>query len=111
MRRWSRPRAVGLAVRVAAGVAVAAALACGDREQPLHGPTGATLARSHVLLLTVDTLRADTLSFEGYDRPTTPFLASLLARSLFFERALAPIARTTASLARSALKIRVKCAR
>jgi arylsulfatase A-like enzyme len=67
------------------------------------GPEGrksaGTAARSHVLFLSVDTLRADTLSFDGYDRPTTPFVDSLLARGLYFERALAPIARTTASLA------------
>ena len=98
MRRWSLPRVVG----VAAGVAVAVALGCrGGDETPENEPTGTTppLLRSHVLLITVDTLRADTLSFAGYDRPTTPFLDSLLARGLYFERALAPIARTTASLA------------
>jgi arylsulfatase A-like enzyme len=98
MRRWSLPRAAG----VAAGIAVAVALGCrGGDETPGNEPAGATspLARSHVLLITVDTLRADTLSFAGYDRPTTPFLDSLLTRGLYFERALAPIARTTASLA------------
>ena len=52
-----------------------------------------------VLLLTVDTLRPDYLSFSGYDRPTSPVLDSLLADSFYFEEATAPIARTTPALA------------
>lgn len=66
---------------------------CGrDRPAPMP-PT------RHVLLITVDTLRADYLSFNGYDRPTTPFLDQLARQSLYFTRAVTPIPRTTQALA------------
>jgi arylsulfatase A-like enzyme len=52
-----------------------------------------------VLLVTVDTLRPDYLSFEGYDRRTTPRLDVLLARGVYFERTVAPVPRTTPALA------------
>jgi len=52
-----------------------------------------------VLLLTVDTLRADYLSCNGYDRPTTPFVDSLLARGVHFTRAVTTMPRTTPALA------------
>lgn len=52
-----------------------------------------------VLLLTVDTLRPDYMSRNGYDRPTTPFLDRLLADGLDFPQALTPIARTTPAIA------------
>jgi arylsulfatase A-like enzyme len=59
---------------------------------------GAPAVRRHVLLVTVDTLRADYLSSYGYDRPTTPFLDSLIAKGVRFTRAITPIARTTPAL-------------
>jgi arylsulfatase A-like enzyme len=51
------------------------------------------------LLLTADTLRPDYMSLNGYDRPTTPFLDSLIAQGYYFEQALAPVPRTTPALA------------
>ncbi len=56
-------------------------------------------APQHVLLLTVDTLRSDHLSANGYDLPTTPYLDALLAGGVHFPRALAPVPRTTPALA------------
>lgn len=52
-----------------------------------------------VLLLTVDTLRPDYLSMNGYDRPTSPYIDGLLADSFYFERATTPVTRTTPALA------------
>jgi arylsulfatase A-like enzyme len=43
----------------------------------------------NVLLVTVDTLRADGLGFMGYPRPTSPNLDALAARATVFERAYA----------------------
>jgi arylsulfatase A-like enzyme len=60
--------------------------------------SGPPKTRLHVLLLTVDTLRADYVSAYGYDRPTTPFLDSLIARGVRFTRAITPMARTTPAL-------------
>lgn len=45
-------------------------------------------AKPHILLISVDTLRADHLSLYGFKRPTSPFLDSWAARSaVVFDRA------------------------
>ncbi|MSR46390.1 MAG: hypothetical protein EXS13_04910 [Planctomycetes bacterium] len=49
-------------------------------------PTAATVRRN-VVVVVIDTLRADRLSCYGYGRPTTPALDALAARGLRFERA------------------------
>jgi arylsulfatase A-like enzyme len=62
----------------------------GDRV-PLVGPPAGTppdTARN-VLLIVLDTVRADSLSLYGYHRATTPNLARLASRAVRFERALA----------------------
>jgi arylsulfatase A-like enzyme/Flp pilus assembly protein TadD len=53
----------------------------------------------NVLLVTVDTLRPDYLSLNGYDAPTSPSLDSLLGEGIYFEQALTPVPRTTPALA------------
>lgn len=50
-----------------------------------------------VVLVTIDTLRADHVSAYGYPRETTPFLDSLAARGVLFENALAAISHTAPS--------------
>ncbi len=52
-----------------------------------------------VLVLTVDTLRPDYLSANGYDLPTTPYLDGLIREGYYFDEAVSPIARTTPALA------------
>ncbi len=46
------------------------------------------LNRPNVILLTIDTLRADMLSCHGYDRPTTPNLDRLSASGIRFTQAI-----------------------
>jgi len=46
------------------------------------------------VLISIDTLRADHVGAYGYQRPTTPFLDSLAARGVLFERAYTPIPAT-----------------
>jgi arylsulfatase A-like enzyme len=41
-----------------------------------------------IILITVDCLRADHVSFMGYDRPTTPFLDSLASEAFVFPSAI-----------------------
>lgn len=65
-------------------------LACGSGSPPQP---------PHVLLLTVDTLRPDYLSFNGYTPETSPDLDGLLRRSAYFDDALTPVPRTTPALA------------
>lgn len=80
---------------VVAGVTLCA-LACGGCQRPSDDETKTAWS---VLLLSIDTLRPDYLSMNGYDRPTTPFLDGLLQEGFYFSRALAPVPRTTPSLA------------
>lgn len=53
----------------------------------------------NVLLIVVDTLRADHLSYNGYASATTPELDKLASQSLNFERAYAAAAWTRPSIA------------
>ena len=50
-----------------------------------------------VVLVTIDTLRADHVSSYGYPRATTPFLDSLAARGVRFARAYASVSHTAPS--------------
>ncbi|MFT5048807.1 MAG: arylsulfatase A-like enzyme [Chlamydiales bacterium] len=56
-------------------------------------------ALESVLLITVDTVRPDYMSMNGYPLPTTPYLDGLLAEGSYFEHALTPIPRTTPAMA------------
>jgi len=55
--------------------------------------------RARVLLLTVDTLRADHVGTGAHGVPNTPFLDGLLADAQVFERAVTPVPRTTPAVA------------
>ncbi|HZL99846.1 MAG TPA: sulfatase [Planctomycetota bacterium] len=62
-----------------AALALAAACGPGDPLQPEPG--------RHVIVISIDTLRADHLGCYGYGRPTSPNLDELARESLLFERA------------------------
>lgn len=52
-------------------------------------PSGAVeVARPHIVVVLIDTLRADRVGAYGYPRPTTPHLDRLAAQGLLFERAM-----------------------
>lgn len=53
----------------------------------------------NILLIVVDTLRADRLSCYGYERATTPNIDELAAQSLRFTHAQSPRAKTTPAMA------------
>ncbi len=53
----------------------------------LAGLAGAAAAAPNILLISVDTLRADRLSSYGYNRDTSPRIDALLARGVRFSRA------------------------
>lgn len=78
-------------------LAIATTLAsCGERV----GDT--TRARSdapNILLITVDTLRADHVGAWGYERNTSPSMDAFAAKSIVFERAYAPAPWTKPSVA------------
>jgi len=53
--------------------------------------------RPNVLLITVDTLRADRVSAYGYELPTTPAIDELASQGVLFERAIAASSSTAPS--------------
>jgi arylsulfatase A-like enzyme len=69
---------------------VAAALHCGGPGEQGAGPP-------NLLLITLDTVRADRLGCYGYGRGTTPVLDALAARGTLFEQATASSAVTPVS--------------
>ncbi len=83
------------AMTVAARTCLATALipilllaACGGGERPVS-----------VLLITIDTLRADHLGCYGYGLPTSPHIDALAGRGVIFTRISASLPRTTQSIA------------
>lgn len=68
-------------------VVLALAAACGGRED----------RRPNVLLVSIDTLRADHLSAYGHWRPTSPNLDRLAANGVLFEECFAPTSWTLPS--------------
>ncbi len=66
-------------------------MSCGCNYPPDPGP--------HVLLVVIDTLRADHLASYGYSRNTDPALGSFLDESVLFENAYSPSSWTTPATA------------
>lgn len=60
---------------------------------------GSSAPRPDVILIVIDTLRADHMSLHGYPRATTPRIDALGAKGLVFERALAGSSWTLPSMA------------
>jgi len=56
-------------------------------------------SRPNIVLITLDTVRADHLSAYGYARPTTPNIDQWARRGVLFENAIAPVSWTLPSLA------------
>jgi arylsulfatase len=83
-----RMRVLRDAGRLVAAGAFGAALACGSPPP-----------RPDIVLVTIDTLRADRLGCYGYARPTSPHIDRLAARGMVFEQARATVPRTTQSVA------------
>ena len=71
----------------------------GDSARPvaLTIPAGAQTRFSRVVLVTIDTLRADHLGSYGYPRDVSPFLDELASRGVRFTQALATVAHTAPS--------------
>ena len=85
LRSGRRIRPRGLA---AAGL-VCATLSCGRSDVPT--PT-------NVIVISVDTLRADHMSLHGYARRTTPRIDAFAEKAVTFDRARAPWPKTVPSM-------------
>jgi arylsulfatase A-like enzyme len=85
---------------VAVGFAVAlGAPACRDRRAPAPHASAASGNRHNVLLVTIDTLRADHLGAYGYKRPTSPRIDALGRAGTVFESAYTAWPKTRGSMA------------
>lgn len=97
-RRWLATRRA-LSPLVVLGWTLAcfagAALDQGVIDDPRPGPAGAR--GPNVILIVLDTVRADHLSVYGYDRDTTPFLKEFAREAVVFERSTSAADFTLAS--------------
>ena len=85
--KWAKP--VPLRVKLGVGaVAVAAVMI------PMPTEAAAPRQRPCFVLIATDSLRADHLSCNGYERPTTPHIDALAARGTNFANCLVPTAST-----------------
>lgn len=66
-------------------------------DAPAAGVAATGAKRPNVLVVTLDTTRADHTSAYGYARPTTPRLVALAQQGVRFETAYAPMATTLPS--------------
>ncbi len=97
MRFLVRPSSLLLVLGMAAGCTPAK-----GGGQASSDPQGDSSAeperrRPHVLLISLDTLRADRLGAYGYARPTSPWLDHLADESVLFTDAVAPSSKTATS--------------
>lgn len=85
----TRPGRLRCALALAAGIAAGPSCGVGEETHAWRHPD--------VLLISVDTVRADHLTTYGYARDTTPRIAELARESMVFERAYAPTPHTLSS--------------
>ena len=86
MLRLSLPWVAALAVICVAGIPLLQRMQ--EARQLTHLPQAAADS-PNVLVIIVDTLRADHLSTYGYDRPTSPNLTRIASKGVLFENAMA----------------------
>jgi arylsulfatase A-like enzyme len=86
-----RPRTRRAGGWTVCALASAALAGCTPQERLPSGP--------NLLLITIDTLRADRLGHYGYERPTSPELDALAATSVVFDSAIAASPWTLPSFA------------
>lgn len=61
--------------------------------------SAALIGESNVVVIVIDTLRADHLPFYGYEKDTAPFLRSIADKGVVFERAIAGCSSTGPAMA------------
>lgn len=87
-----RTRTAALGTLALGVLALAAATGLGQPPRP-----GPTQTRPNLILVSLDTLRADRLGCYGHDRATSPFLDELAAAGVVFDDASAPSSKTAPS--------------
>jgi len=85
LRQGARSRVLGI---LAAGGLLATGLSC---HKPVEPP------RPNLVLVSIDTLRADHLTAYGYERSTSPEISRLARQGILFERAFSQSPKTATS--------------
>jgi len=83
------------ACRIAVALTIASLLSCGGGTDPPRPVANV----DNLVLVTIDTLRADHVGSIGYKRPTTPNIDRLALESALFTQAIAQSSWTRASMA------------
>ena len=83
-----------VAARTLLAIGALIAGACGGKPAP-----AAPLQTPNVVLVTIDTLRADHLEAYGYERPTAPFIARLASSGVRYARAVSQAPWTLPAMA------------
>ena len=94
--RWTLRRALGLIGNAVLLAALASGTGCQGAPQGRPQPPGKL---PNILLLSIDTLRADHMGMYGYNNATTPWMDSLAARGTVIERALSSATETAPAVA------------
>lgn len=103
-RVWQRMRSAGLALgfcrswtkaHASLGLVILAALLVPAYRTSTRA---SSLEGANVLLIVVDTLRADHLGFYGYGLPTSPFLDKIASRSVVFDDVTSAAPQTVPSV-------------
>ena len=98
MKRFPRRLGLGLVVTALLVALVLIATRLWSVTSPGNGVSTPSRRVKHIILLTIDTLRADSLPLYGNTRVQTPTLAELGRQGIVFERALSPSPWTKPSL-------------
>ncbi len=99
--KWPRPLGL-IDLTVTAALTLGLIGAAARRPEYFPSPSARppiATAHNNVVLIMLDTVRADHLSCYGYARPTTPHLDAVARQGVLFERAIAPTSWTLPALA------------
>jgi arylsulfatase len=80
-------------ILISVGAVVSAVFGCGQGSLPEVAPSS-----PNIIVVMVDTLRADHMSLYGYERSTTPFIDRFASEAMVFERARSQAACTFPSV-------------
>lgn len=98
LARWAAPVVVAGALLSLIGVGLYRnVLQPAFPPAPRHG--AATVERPNIVLITVDSMRADHLGIYGYDPAISPHIDALARRGAYFTQAIAPSSWTMPSVA------------
>ena len=95
-KQWSHRRRFGTSLATVVGIAAIFAVGSGT-----FGPSSAATSpqnRPNILILAADSLRADRLSCNGYERNTSPTIDDLAERSSNFQKCFTPVGSTLESM-------------